>query len=63
MKNGALNIYCKQIIFAPSKAASSIIYFVLSRMAHFCFLTGSVVGKTIWDWIAATFTSLWALNY
>lgn len=63
MKNGALNIYCKQIIFAPYKAASSIIYLVLSRMAHFCFFTGSVVGKTIWDWTAATLTSLWDLNY
>jgi len=50
-------------MLAPSKAEISIIYFVLYKIAHFCFLTGSVVGKTIWDWTAATFTSLWLLNY
>jgi len=47
MKKGALKIYCKQTMLAPSKAASSIIYLTLSKIAHFCFLTGSVVGKTI----------------
>jgi hypothetical protein len=50
-------------MLTPSRAATSMIYFVLSRMAHFCFFTGSVVGKTICDWMAATLTRLWALSY
>lgn len=63
MKNGALKISCKQMMFAPSRAATSMISLVLSRMAHFCFFTDSFVGKTIWDWMAATLTLLCALNY
>lgn len=49
MKKGALKIYWVHTMLAPYIAASSMIYLVLYRIDHFCFLTGALVGYTICD--------------
>ena len=57
-KNGLVQHSYKQTTLAPYKCAASIIVPILSKIASLYSINLSVVGLTIWFYIAATLTKI-----